>query len=54
MPEIGSSPRTSGRPLILTAAMAGGMLMAAALALWAYYGSTVFYEMIVAGLQACF
>jgi hypothetical protein len=34
--------------------MAAGMLMAAALALWAYYGSTVFYEMIVAGLQACF
>ena len=54
MPEIASSLRTSGRPLMLTAAVAAGMLIAATSALWAYYGSTVFYEMIAAGIQACF
>jgi hypothetical protein len=55
MPEIVSPPlRLPARPLVLGAAVAGGMLLAATLALWAYYGSTVFYEMVVAGLQACF
>ena len=54
MPEIASSLHTSGRPLMLAAAVAAGMLIAAASALWAYYGSAVFYEMIVAGIEACF
>ena len=55
MPEIASSLRPSGRPLLLTAAaVIVGMLVAATSALWAYYGSTVFYDMIVAGLAACF
>ena len=46
--------RATARPLMLAAAATAGMLVAAALALWAYYGSTVFYEMIAAGLAACF
>jgi hypothetical protein len=55
MPDILSPQlRLTSRPLVLTAAVAAGMLAAAALALWAYYGSTVFYEMIVAGVAACF
>jgi len=54
MPEIASSLRPNGRPLILAAAVAAGMLVAAASALWVYYGSAVFYEMIVAGIAACF
>lgn len=54
MPEIASSLRTSGRPLMVAGALAAGMLIAAASALWVYYGSAVFYEMIVAGIQACF
>jgi hypothetical protein len=54
MPEIASSLRTSGRPLMVAAALAAGMLIAAASALGAYYGSTVFYEMMVAGIEACF
>ena len=29
------------------------LLLAATLALWTYYGTAVFYEMIVAGLAAC-
>ena len=55
MPEIVSpSVRVAPRPLMLDGAVVAGMLAAAALALWAYYGSTVFYEMIAAGIAACF
>jgi hypothetical protein len=54
MPEIVSSLHATSRPLVLAAAVGAGMLLAAALALWAYYGSAVFYEMILAGLAACF
>jgi len=41
------------RPLVLVA-LASGMLLAAALALWAYYGTAVFLEMVRAGWAACF
>ena len=36
--------------------VAGGVaaLLALAIALWAHYGSAVFYEMILAGIAACF
>jgi hypothetical protein len=54
MAEIASSPpRTMLRPLVLAAAVVG-ILVAATLALWAHYGSAVFFEMIKAGLAACF
>jgi hypothetical protein len=33
---------------------AAGMALAAAIALWAHYGTTVFFEMIAAGIAACF
>lgn len=42
------------RPIVLGTAAALGALLAATLALWAHYGSAVFYEMILAGLAACF
>jgi hypothetical protein len=47
---------TSGLPsrMPLLAAGAAGLLLAATLALWAHFGTAVFYEMIVAGLAACF
>ncbi len=53
MSEIASaaSPRFP-RPLIILAAVAG-VLVAATAALWVHYGSTVFYEMITAGIAAC-
>ncbi|HEY7232122.1 MAG TPA: hypothetical protein VH558_17325 [Pseudolabrys sp.] len=41
------------RPLLLVAA-AGGALVAAALGLWAYYGTAVFFEMVRTGWLACF
>jgi hypothetical protein len=40
------------RPLIITAA-AIGILLAGTVALWAHYGTAVFYEMIAAGIAAC-
>ena len=54
MPEIASSQQAPPRPLILAAAAAGGMVLGGTVALWAYFGSTVFYEMIAGGIAACF
>jgi hypothetical protein len=52
MAETASSLRTNGSALI--AATVAGVLVAAASALWAYYGSTIFFDIVIAGLQACF
>ncbi len=53
MPEtVSASSPGHVRPLLLVAA-AFGMLLAGTVALWAHYGTAVFYEMIVAGLTAC-
>jgi hypothetical protein len=40
------------RPLVIAAAVAG-IVLAGTAALWAHYGTAVFYEMIVAGVAAC-
>ncbi len=44
----------ASRPAALVVAAVVGILIAATLAFWAYYGSVVFYEMILAGVAACF
>jgi len=49
-----SSPQTGSRPLLIGAAIVAIMLIGGTVALWAHYGSAVFYEMIVAGVAACF
>jgi len=55
MPDIvSSSEHVASRPAVLAAAAVAGMLLAATVALWLHYGSTVFYEMIAAGISACF
>ena len=41
------------RPIVLVA-LAIGVLLAAALGLWAYYGTALFLEMVRAGWAACF
>ena len=46
-------PRLVSRPMLLVAAVAG-MLIAATVALWVHYGTAVFFEVIAAGLAACF
>jgi hypothetical protein len=52
MPAVANAPLTS-RPLLVLAAVAG-LLIAATLALWAHYGTAVFFEVIAAGIAACF
>ena len=53
MPEtISATTPLLSRPLMLIAA-AAGIVLAGTGALWAHYGTAVFYEMIVAGLAAC-
>ena len=41
------------RPVLLIA-LAGSLLLAATFALWGYYGTAVFLEMVRAGWAACF
>lgn len=52
MSDAVSSPRLKASTIALTAG--GGMLLAVAVALWAQYGSAVFYETVLAGFSACF
>lgn len=52
MPAIASNASLS-RPLLLVAG-ACGVLVAASVGLWAYYGTAVFFEMVRAGWLACF
>ena len=53
MPEtVSAATSLHSRPLIIIAA-AIGILLAGTVALWAHYGTAVFYEMIAAGIAAC-
>ncbi len=52
MPTIASNTPLS-RPVLLVAVV-GGALVAAAMGLWAYYGTAVFFEMVRTGWLACF
>lgn len=52
MPAIESTARLS-RPLLFLAVF-GGVTVAATLALWAYYGTAVFLEIVRTGWAACF
>ena len=52
MPALVSSARLS-RPLFLMA-VGGGLVVAATLVLWAYYGTAVFFEIVRSGWAACF
>ena len=42
------------RAAIVIAAGALGLVLAGTVALWAHYGTAIFFEMIRAGLAACF
>jgi hypothetical protein len=52
MPAV-ANPSLTSWPLIVVAAVCG-LLVAATLALWAHYGTAVFFEIIAAGIAACF
>ena len=40
--------------IVWGAAGLGGLVVGGAAALWFHYGTTVFFEMIAAGISACF
>jgi hypothetical protein len=48
------STTAGGRAVPAIAVIAAAAALAGALALWAHYGTAVFFEMIVSGLEACF
>jgi hypothetical protein len=53
MPDSMAAPRPHvSRPLALAAAVVV-LLVAGTVALWAHYGTAVFYETILAGITAC-
>ena len=51
MPDTVAVAPIFSRPLII--AVVAGIVLAATAALWVYYGTAVFYEMILAGIAAC-
>ena len=54
MPDTAvEQPRFASWPLVAVAAVSGA-LIAATLALWVHYGTAVFFEIIAAGIAACF
>jgi hypothetical protein len=54
MSDTSTSPQLGSRPVVIGAASVAIILVAGTVALWAHYGTAVFYEMIVAGIAACF
>ncbi len=47
-------PALLQRMTVTAAAIGAGLVAAAAVGLWAHFGTAVFYETILAGLAACF
>ncbi len=52
--NISVAPRLASRPMTLVLMVVAGVVVTATGALWAHYGTAVFYETIVAGIDACF
>ena len=53
MPPMAFTTASRARPLLLLAVL-GGAIMAVTIGLWAYYGTTVFFEIVRTGWIACF
>ncbi len=51
---VSTSEGFASRPLVLASAGVVGVLLAAAVALWARYGTAVFFDMIASGFAVCF
>jgi hypothetical protein len=54
MPEPAVAVRRRLSSPLVVAAAAVAALLAGTLALWAHYGTAVFYETILAGIATCF
>jgi hypothetical protein len=52
--DVSHAGRISARPVAVAFAIGAGVLAAGTAMLWFHYGTAVFYETIVAGLNACF
>jgi hypothetical protein len=56
-PDMVAATRPQGRVasiIVWGAAGLGALVVLGALALWSHYGTAVFFEMIAAGISACF
>jgi hypothetical protein len=53
MPPLSSAGASLSRPLLALVLFAA-LLLAASLALWAYYGTAVFFEIVRTGWVSCF
>jgi hypothetical protein len=54
MPDSVAAPRQRLSRALLATAAGFAVLLAGTIVLWAHYGTAVFYEMILAGIAACF
>jgi hypothetical protein len=52
--EIPSGARRAAPLAGIAAGFAAAAVLTGALVLWAHYGTAVFFEMLVSGLEACF
>jgi hypothetical protein len=53
MPGRLAGPLSSTSWVLALAGIATAMVLAGTAALWAHYGTAVFYEMILSGIAAC-
>lgn len=51
--HVASQPSRAATLIVAVAAAFGGLLVAGAAGLWAYYGTAVFFEMVETGIAAC-
>jgi hypothetical protein len=54
MPGVLRPGRRIGQAIAVGGVVLGAAILLAALVLWFYYGTAVFFEMIASGIAACF
>jgi hypothetical protein len=54
MPAVLQPARRIGPAIAVGGVVLGAAILLAALVLWFYYGTAVFFEMIASGIAACF
>jgi hypothetical protein len=54
LPGVSPPARGIGPALVVAGAGLGAALLLGALVLWFHYGTAVFFEMVAAGISACF
>ena len=51
--QVAARPSRAASIIVASAAAVTGLLVVAAIGLWAHYGTAVFFEMIKTGIAAC-